>query len=75
MIDKLDGQSMDIVKKNVEKLKELFPSIVKEDKIDFDELELLLGENINRSNEQYSFLLGRAKLKQQNLLKSALLVH
>lgn len=55
MIDKLDGQSMDLVKENVEKLKELFPSIVKEDKIDFDELELLLGENINRNNEQYSF--------------------
>ncbi len=55
MINKLDGQSMDLVKENVEKLKELFPSIVKEDKIDFDELELLLGENINRNNEQYSF--------------------
>ena len=52
---KLDGQSLDVVKENVEKLKELFPSIVKEDKIDFDELELLLGENINRNNEQYSF--------------------
>lgn len=55
MINKIDGQSMDLVKENVEKLKELFPSIVKEDKIDFDELELLLGENINRNNEQYSF--------------------
>ena len=33
----------------------MFPSIVKEDKIDFEELELLLGENINRNNEQYSF--------------------
>lgn len=55
MIDKIDGQSMDLVKENVEKLKELFPSIVKEDKIDFEELELLLGENINRNNEQYSF--------------------
>ena len=55
MIDKLDGQSMDLVKDNVEKLKELFPSIVKEDKIDFEELELLLGENINRNKEQYSF--------------------
>lgn len=54
-MNKLDGQSMDLVKENVEKLKELFPSIVKEDKIDFDELELLLGENINRNNEQYSF--------------------
>lgn len=52
---KLDGQSMDLVKENVEKLKELFPSIVKEDKIDFEELELLLGENINRNKEQYSF--------------------
>ena len=55
MIDKLDGQSMDLVKENVEKLKELFPSIVKEDKIDFEELELLLGENINHNKEQYSF--------------------
>ena len=54
-MNKLDGQSMDLVKENVEKLKELFPSIVKEDKIDFEELELLLGENINRNKEQYSF--------------------
>ena len=54
-MNKIDGQSLDLVKENVEKLKELFPSIVKEDKIDFEELELLLGENINRNNEQYSF--------------------
>lgn len=54
-MNKLDGQSMDLIKENVEKLKELFPSIVKEDKIDFEELELLLGENINRNKEQYSF--------------------
>ena len=54
-MNNLDGQSMDLVKENVEKLKELFPSIVKEDKIDFEELELLLGENINRNKEQYSF--------------------
>jgi len=45
-----------LVKDNIEKLKELFPSIVKEDKIDFEELELLLGENINRNKEQYSFV-------------------
>lgn len=55
MIDKLDGETRDLIKDNVEKLKELFPSIVKEDKIDFEELELLLGEDINRNNEQYSF--------------------
>ena len=56
MIEKLDGMTKDLVKENVEKLKELFPSIVKEDKIDFEELELLLGEDINRSKEQYSFV-------------------
>lgn len=55
-MEKLDGMTKDLVKENVEKLKELFPSIVKEDKIDFEELELLLGEDINRSKEQYSFV-------------------
>ena len=54
-MEKLDGKSLDIVKENIEKLKELFPSIVREDKIDFQELELLLGENIVKENEQYSF--------------------
>lgn len=39
-MDKLDGKTMDIVKDNIEKLKELFPSIVKEDKIDFEELDV-----------------------------------
>ncbi len=56
MIEKLDGMTKDLVKENVEKLKELFPSIVKEGKIDFEELELLLGEDISRSKEQYSFV-------------------
>lgn len=55
MIGKIDGKSMDIVANNVEKLKELFPSIVKEGKIDFEELELILGKDIERENEQYSF--------------------
>ncbi len=54
-MNKLDGQSKDIVAENIEKLKEIFPSIVKENKIDFEELELLLGEYINRNKEQYSF--------------------
>ena len=55
-MEKLDGQSLDLVKENIAKLKELFPAIVKEDKIDFEELELLLGEDINRNKEQYSFV-------------------
>ena len=51
MIDKLDGQSMDIVKKNVEKLKELFPSIVKEDKINFDAVNQKLKSFREESKE------------------------
>jgi len=56
MIEKMDGMTTDLVAENIEKLKQLFPTIVREDKIDFEELELLLGENINRNNEQYSFV-------------------
>lgn len=56
MIEKIDGMTKDLVKENIEKLKELFPTIVKEDKIDFEELQLLLGEDINNNKEQYSFV-------------------
>ena len=52
---KLTGESKDIVADNIEKLKELFPEIVTEDKIDFEKLELILGENIDDSKEKYSF--------------------
>lgn len=56
MIEKLDGMTKDIVKDNIAKLKELFPTIVKDNKIDFTELELLLGQDISRDKEQYSFV-------------------
>jgi adenine-specific DNA-methyltransferase len=52
---KLNGESLDILKENIAKLKELFPEIVTEDKIDFDKLKLLLSEEIDDSNEKYNF--------------------
>lgn len=52
---KLTGESKDIVSDNIYKLKELFPEIVTEDKIDFDILKEILGENIDDSKERYSF--------------------
>ncbi|MDY5613723.1 MAG: site-specific DNA-methyltransferase [Methanobrevibacter boviskoreani] len=52
---KLDGKSEDIVSDNIEKLKEIFPEIVTEDKIDFDKLKLILGENIETDTERYNF--------------------
>lgn len=52
---KLDGLSKDILKDNIPILKELFPEIVSEDKIDFKKLKLILGENIEESSERYNF--------------------
>jgi len=49
------GESLDIVSENVSKLKELFPEIVTEDKIDFDKLKEVLGKYIENDNERYNF--------------------
>ena len=51
----LDGESLDIVSDNVSKLKEIFPEIITEDKIDFDKLKLILGGDIETDSERYSF--------------------
>lgn len=52
---KLQGASMDMVQDNIEKLKEIFPEIFTEGKIDFEVLKQLLGEKIETDNERYSF--------------------
>jgi len=50
-----DGQSKDLVKENVEKLKQLFPEIVTDGKVDFETLKEELGEFRETSDERYSF--------------------
>ena len=52
---KLDGQSKDIVSDNISKLKEIFPEVITEDKIDFEKLQTVLGKDIDDSREKYSF--------------------
>ena len=52
---KLNGTSKDIISDNISKLKEIFPEVITEDKIDFDTLKEILGENIDDSKERYSF--------------------
>lgn len=47
--------SADIVAENIEVLKQLFPTIVTEDKIDINELKALLGDNIEEKQEYYRF--------------------
>lgn len=52
---KLTGKSKDIVSDNISKLKEIFPDVITENKIDFEKLKLILGEDIDDSEERYSF--------------------
>ncbi|WP_304206097.1 hypothetical protein [Fusobacterium perfoetens] len=54
-MEKLQGTSMNIVQDNVEKLKQIFPEIFTENKIDFEVLKQLLGEKIEEDKERYSF--------------------
>ena len=42
-MQKLDGKSMNIIEQNIEKLKEIFPEVFSEGKIDFSKLEEELG--------------------------------
>src|SRR5699024_12118500 len=52
---KLDGKTFPVVQENIEKLKELFPDIVTENKIDFDKLRLAMGDHVERDKERYEF--------------------
>lgn len=53
--DKVECNSLDVKKKNIEKLKELFPETLTDGKIDFEKLRLILGDEIETSPERYSF--------------------
>ena len=62
---KLDKNSLDIVKQNIEKLKEIFPDVFAEDKIDFEKLRENLGEFVDESDEKYQFTwFGKKKANQ-----------
>ena len=52
---KTDGASIDIVAKNIEKLKEIFPDVFTEGMLDFSALHETLGNYIDDSPERYNF--------------------
>ncbi len=54
-MDKINKETVDIAKENIEKLKELFPNIINDGKIDFDQLKTVLGEELDEPNERYQF--------------------
>lgn len=56
MLDiKLNGKTLDIAEENIKKLREIFPDVFIEDKVDFEKLKQILGEYIETSNERYNF--------------------
>lgn len=55
VIPPMDSTSTDIVADNISKLKELFPEVFTEGKVDFDALKEVLGEYIDGRDERYSF--------------------
>ena len=62
---KLDKNSLDLVKENIEKLKEIFPDVFTENKIDFEKLRENLGEFVEESDEKYQFTwFGKRKANQ-----------
>jgi adenine-specific DNA-methyltransferase len=54
-MQELSGTSKDIVSENIEKLKELFPEVFSEGKIDFKKLEEELGNFTCNEPERYNF--------------------
>lgn len=49
----MNGTSLDIKNDQLEKLKELFPEVFTEGKVDWEKLKASLGEDINFNNERY----------------------
>lgn len=52
---KMDGKTLDITKENIAAMKQLFPEIVTDGKVDFEKLRLILGDEIETSDERYNF--------------------
>ncbi|NFN80721.1 site-specific DNA-methyltransferase [Clostridium botulinum] len=54
-MEKMNGKTLDIVADNIAKLKEIFPEVFNEDKVDFEKLENVLGEYKDNGTERYNF--------------------
>lgn len=55
MFEKMNGETPDLTKDNIDKLKQLFPEIVTDGKIDFEKLQVILGEEIDEGPDRYNF--------------------
>src|SRR6478609_4110565 len=58
--------TLDLVNENIAKLKELFPEVVTEGKIDFKVLQDILGNEIEEEEEYYRFTwAGKAQARRE----------
>lgn len=51
----INGESLNLTEHNIQQLKQLFPNVFSEGRIDFDALKTELGEQIDTDNERYQF--------------------
>jgi len=51
----LNGNSADILAQNIDALRQLFPEVICEDKVDFDKLRQILGDYADDTPERYNF--------------------
>lgn len=54
-MEKMNGETLNIVEDNIQKLKAIFPEVFNEDKVDFEKLEAVLGEYKDSGTERYNF--------------------
>ena len=54
-MDKMNGLSQNVVSENIARIKEMFPNVFTEEKIDFDALRVALGDELEASKERYQF--------------------
>ena len=52
---KLNGTTPDIAEENISKLKEIFPDVFCEGKVDFEKLQQVLGNYVEDAKERYNF--------------------
>lgn len=55
MFNKMNGTTPDLTEDNIKKLKQLFPEIIVDGKIDFNKLQLILGTEIDNDSDRYNF--------------------
>lgn len=67
-----DGMSSDLVAENIDRLRELFPEVFKEGRVDFELLRQTLGERVEKGPEPYSFTWpGKSRARQMTQMPSS----